>query len=155
MRDSKGRFTTKHGMKKSKIYGVWCGMKERCYNCNNKRYKCYGGRGIRVCDEWANDFREFYEWAKNNGYKKGLTIDRIDNNGNYEPNNCRWVTSKQQNRNYSKNHNITYKGETKCIADWADYFGINRTTIAWRLKVGKSLEEVFNKRDGRKKYGTL
>lgn len=155
MRDEKGRFTAIHGMRKSKIYGVWSSMKERCYNQKTKCYKNYGGKGIKICDEWLKDFQKFYDWAKDNGYKEGLTIDRIDNNKNYEPNNCRWVTIREQNRNYSRNHNITYNGETKCIADWADCFSINRATILWRIKSGKSLDEVFDKKDRRKKYETL
>ena len=85
-----------------------------------------------------------------NGYAEGLTIDRIDNNGNYEPQNCRWTTVAEQNRNYSRNHVITFQGETKCLSDWADYFGINRATVLYRIKAGKTLEEVFRCEDGRK-----
>lgn len=122
-------------------------MKSRCLNSNDKRYERYGGRGIKICDDWKNDFEMFYRWAITNGYKENLTIDRIDTNGNYEPSNCRWITTYQQNRNYSKNHNITYNGITKCVSDWADYFNINRTTVLYRLKVGKPLDEVFRSVD--------
>ena len=90
---------TKHGMSDSKLQRVWSGMKQRCYNPNNKSYHYYGGKGIKVCDEWKEDFQAFYDWAMSNGYKEGLTIDRIDVNGNYEPSNCRWVTQKQNNEN--------------------------------------------------------
>ena len=147
-RDKKGKFKATHGMTDTKIYGCWCSMKERCGNPNNKSYKRYGARGIRVCEEWM-DFKSFYDWARNNGYKEGLTIDRINNNGNYEPSNCRWTTTKEQNRNYSRNHMITYKGETKCLADWADQFGINRATVLFRIKQNMKLEEVFYKGDRR------
>lgn len=143
-----GRFVATHGQKHTKLYKVWEGMKRRCTNKNSGSYKYYGGKGIKVCDSWQN-FQPFYEWAKANGYKEGLTIDRINSNGNYEPSNCRWVTYKEQNRNYSRNHLITYNGETKCLTDWADYFKINRATISFRLKQGKDLSEVFSTTDKR------
>jgi len=90
---------TKHGMYKSRIYDIWHCMKDRCYREGNSKYYLYGGRGIRVCDEWKNDFVPFYEWAMSNGYKDDLTLDRIDSDGNYEPSNCRWATVTEQNRN--------------------------------------------------------
>ena len=89
----------KHGLSKTRLYRIWNAMKNRCNNPNNYGYKNYGGRGIKVCDEWNKDFLEFYNWAINNGYKENLSIDRINNNGNYEPNNCRWATSKEQMAN--------------------------------------------------------
>lgn len=144
-----GRFLRKHPPSQDKLYAIWCAMKERCLNPNNKRYERYGGRGIVVCDEWKNDFSVFAEWAESNGYQDGLTIDRKENNGNYCPENCRWATRKQQNRNYSRNHMITYNGETKCLSDWADHFGINRATVLFRIKQGKPIDEVFSKTDGR------
>ena len=150
MRDKKGRFIATHGKKDTKLYKVWCGMKERCCNPKNKRYSNYGKRVITVCEEWKCDFSAFYNWALSNGYQEGLTIDRINNNGNYEPNNCRWVTRKEQNRNYSRNHNITYKGKTKCVTEWAEEYGIKAGTILYRLRQGKSVEEAFAKEDGRR-----
>lgn len=93
---------SKHNMSDSKLYKVWHGMKTRCYNKNFMYYYNYGGRGITICDEWKNDFKIFYNWAIKNGYKEGLTIDRINNDGNYEPNNCRWITRAEQNRNQRK-----------------------------------------------------
>lgn len=92
----------KHGICYTNIYDVWRSMKDRCNNPNNSRYKRYGGRGIRVSEEW-NDPKAFYEWATKNGYKKGLVIDRINNDGNYEPSNCRFVDVKTNNRNKSSN----------------------------------------------------
>ena len=103
-----GDINRTHNMaNKNKLYRVWKGMRERCYNPNNKSYKNYGGRGISVCEEWQNDFKAFYGWAIQNGYKEEtlpnglnrLTIDRINNNGNYEPANCRFVTNAENARN--------------------------------------------------------
>lgn len=89
------------GEKKSNLFQRWMGMKNRCYNPKNDHYHRYGGRGISVCDEWLNDFQSFYDWSMSNGYKKKLQIDRIDNDGNYCPENCRWVTNKKNARNAS------------------------------------------------------
>lgn len=96
-----------HGYSKSKLYKILNGMKNRCYNKNAYNYSYYGGRGITICDDWLNDFMTFYDWAINSGYKEGLSIDRIDVNGNYEPNNCRWKTSKQQCNNKRNNIKLT------------------------------------------------
>lgn len=147
-RDNKGRFTAIHNGKKTKLYRVWCSMRERCSNPNNKSYSRYGGRGITVCEEW-NSFSTFKEWALKNGYFEKLTIDRINNEEGYKPSNCRWVDHKTQNRNYSRNHLITYMGKTQCLTDWAEEFGIKRATVLYRLKQGKPLELVFDKRDRR------
>lgn len=92
----------KHGMNKTKMHNSWRGMRERCLNKNHTHYKNYGGRGITVCDEWNdadNGFINFYNWAMNNGYKEGLTIERINVNGNYEPSNCTWIPLSEQNKN--------------------------------------------------------
>lgn len=86
---------TTHGLRGHRLNSIWRGMKTRCYNKNSLEYSNYGGRGITVCKEWKDDFKSFYDWAMSHGYKEGLTIDRIDNNGNYEPNNCQWLTKSE------------------------------------------------------------
>lgn len=148
-RNPDGSFAFEHGMKGTLLYRVWCSMKERCNNPNNKSYRNYGSKGIKVCAEWEESFPAFKEWALSTGYEKGLTIDRINGSEGYCPDNCRWATTAQQNRNYSRNHNITYNGETHCIAEWSEITGINRATILFRIQQGKSLDKVFSKTDGR------
>ena len=148
-RNEKGVFLDGHGQSKTTLYKKWCGMKRRCNTPSDSAYARYGGKGIKVCQEWNDSYMAFYEWAMETGYKPGLTIDRIDNAKGYSPDNCRWATIAQQNRNYSRNHLITYNGRTQCVADWAIELGINGTTILFRLKSGKPIERVLDKRDGR------
>lgn len=135
---------TTHGQSDTKLYYVYKTMKNRCHNKNVKNYKDYGGRGITVCDEWKNDFQEFYNWSIVNGYKEGLQIDRIDNNGNYEPINCRWVSRKQNCNNRRSNINITYKGMTKTATEWAEYLGVNKKAFTNRVRRGWSVDRLFN-----------
>lgn len=105
-----GRANRTHGKSRTRLYKVWCGMTGRCYDPSKPYYKWYGGRGIKVCDEWRNDFQSFYDWAMANGYDPNAlhgecTIDRIDSDGNYEPSNCRWVSMAEQSRNKRSNNN--------------------------------------------------
>lgn len=134
---------TKHGKRHTRLYRIWLNMKNRC---NNKKSKCfyyYGGKGIKIYDEWLNDFMSFYNWSMSHGYRDDLTIDRIDNNKDYCPENCRWVTYLQQGRNTERNHLLTINGETRCICEWAEYVGICKDTIYNRMKKGLSGEDLI------------
>lgn len=136
----------KNGLYKTTLYKKLKGMKERCYRKYNDSYKNYGARGIKICDEWLdknNGFLNFYNWAINNGYKDGLSIDRINVNGNYEPNNCRWVSMSEQSKNTRNTHNIMYQGETHCLSDWAKISGIKRPTLLQRINNGWSIEKAL------------
>lgn len=124
---------TKHGMKNTRLYRIWHGMKGRCLNPKDKAYFLYGGRGVTVFKEWQDDFMNFYNWAIQNNYSDDLTLDRIDCNGNYEPNNCRWTTIKEQQRNRRNNTLITFNGETHCISEWAEILNIKPSTLQRRL----------------------
>ena len=135
-------YNGKHNLSNHRTYKIWVNMKSRCYKKIAVNYNRYGGRGIKVCDEWQ-EFQPFYNWAINNGYRDDLTLDRIDVNGNYEPNNCRWLSVKEQNRNTRANRLITYKGETHCVAEWSEILGINVKLIYDRLRKNWTIEEVF------------
>lgn len=134
----------KHNMTNPRIYDIWIGIKSRCINENNQAYCKYGGRGITICEEWLNDFMSFYNWSMENGYNDSLSIDRIDNDGNYEPDNCRWATSKEQCNNRSSNHLIEINGITKTVAQWSDLSGVNYNTIIIRYNNGLRGEELLS-----------
>lgn len=135
---------TKHGMSCSRLYTIWSLMKARCSNKNRPEYKYYGGRGIRVCDEWQ-EFEPFSKWALDNGYTNKLTIDRIDNNGNYCPNNCRWITQKEQSSNTRRNRYITYNGKTKTLTQWGNECGLSYNTLQRRIdRLGWSFERAIS-----------
>lgn len=136
-----------HGKTDTKLYNVWYTMRKRCSLKTVKAYKNYGSRGIKVCDDWENNFASFYNWAISNGYKEGLSIDRIDVDGNYEPNNCRWITKAEQNYNKRNNRVIKFRGEEKTISQWAKDLGINQSTLWMRLsKYGWSIEKSLSKK---------
>lgn len=134
-----------HGKSHTKLFAVWNAMKQRCANPNVKSYANYGGRGITVCKEWVGDFQNFYSWAISKGYKEGLEIDRIDVNGNYKPNNCRWVTSQKNNNNRQNNLLIEINGEEHTLAEWSRITGIHRNTLAKRIRSGKPPDEILKK----------
>ena len=140
------KLLTTHGLSETRMYKIYKDMKTRTTNKNCPEYKNYGGRGIKICDEWLSDFRKFYYWSINNGYKDELTIDRIDVNGNYEPSNCRWTTQKVQQNNRTNNHNITYNGETHTMKQWAERLGIKYKTLERRINAYHlTIEKAFTK----------
>lgn len=123
---------------------IFNSMKLRCYNNKSNRYKIYRKRGISICDEWLKNPLKFCEWAIENGYNDKLTIDRINNNGNYEPSNCRWITYQEQANNKRNNHYIEYNGIKHSMAEWSRILNINYGTLKSRIKYGWSLERIFN-----------
>ena len=132
---NKGRNKT-HGQTKTRLHRIWSSMKQRCNYPNARCFELYGGRGITVCDEWSNSFEAFRDWALANGYAEGLTIDRINVNGNYEPSNCRWATFKEQENNRTNNRKVTYKGKEYTLSKLAEELHISSATLAWRLNHG-------------------
>jgi hypothetical protein len=132
----------------NRLYGVWSGMKTRCYNKKHSDYKYYGGRGIKICDEWKNDFPAFREWAEANGYADflNLEIDRMDNDGNYCPENCRWVIHKIQTRNNRGNFMLTINGITHCLSEWCEIYNISHQVFQSRIKHGWSEERAITEK---------
>ena len=127
----------------SVLYNKWGSMKTRCYYPKSKDYKNYGGRGIKICDEWLN-YDNFRNWSISTGYQEGLTIDRIDNDRNYEPSNCKWITMKEQQRNKRNNRIITYNGKSLTLVEWGEIYNINPDRIGARLKNGWSVEDALS-----------
>jgi len=142
-RDASIERATTHGRSHTRLFRIWAGMHTRCNNKNFPRYPSYGGRGITVTPEWK-DFIVFETWALLNGYNDNLTIDRIDNDGNYCPENCRWVDNIVQQNNKQNNHFITVNGETHTATEWARIKGLNDTAIHVRIKRGWKPEEAVN-----------
>jgi hypothetical protein len=136
------RLTT-HGQSHKRTYQIWRMMIDRCYNKNHLHYNSYGGRGISICTEWLNDYLTFERWAQENGYKDKLTLDRIDVNGNYCPENCQWATQKEQMNNKRDSVHITINGETKTVAQWAELYQLKPITIYQRFKKGITGEDII------------
>lgn len=136
---------TKHDGRHTRLYTIWHGMKQRCNSETSHDYKNYGARGISVCDEWSNDFSAFRKWALNNGYADDLSIDRIDVNGNYCPENCRWTDSKTQGRNRTTSNYFAYNGKEYNLAELSEMSGIRYGTLYARIdRYGWSIDRAVN-----------
>lgn len=127
------------------LYKRYYHIKERCYNPNSKSYHRYGGRGIKMCDEWLQNYENFEKWALSHGFMPELAIDRIDNDGNYSPDNCRFVTLKENNQKRRTAVYYTINGETKNLQQWCDYYKINRGTVITRLEHGYDIIDALTK----------
>lgn len=143
---------TKQEGKRTRLYSVWVGMRRRCFDKNDAGYQRYGMRGITVCDDWKDDFAKFRAWAVKNGYRPNLTIDRIDNDKGYSPDNCRWTGAKDQARNRRSNRVIAFNGETHILVEWAEITGLPRSTLYDRIvkyswPVERALTEPLHKKN--------
>ena len=132
-----------HEMSKTRLYQIWINMKQRCGNPNNVHYKNYGNRGVKVCSEWEHDFMAFYNWSLENGYSEELEIDRIDNDEDYSPINCQWITHQKQQLNKRTNRIVEYNGESKTLKEWADELGLDYHRTDIRLLNGWDVERAF------------
>lgn len=135
-----------HGESKTRLYEIWKSMRSRCSKPHNTGYSYYGGRGIRVCEEWDNDFLPFKRWAVESGYNDSLTIERIDPDGNYEPGNCTWATRKQQSINRRSTHYIEVNGERRFIKEWAAIIGVCPAAIHQAIRKGVRAEDYIQQR---------
>jgi len=138
---------TIHGLSRvagkiTRLYNVWNHMRHRCLNKDDPHYKYYGARGLTICQEW-DDYPKFHDWALSNGYTEKLTIERIDNNSGYSPNNCRWATRKEQARNSRHNHRVFFNGEDKALIEWAEVLGVKSATLNMRLRRGWPIEKAL------------
>lgn len=135
---------TTHSLSNTRIYNIWSKIKSRCYRPKDNKFYIYGGRGIKVCNEWKNDFKAFYDWAMNNGYKNDLTIDRINVNGNYEPDNCRWVDLFVQANNKRNNRIISFNNKKLTLAEWAKELNLPYSVLECRINKHKwSIEDAL------------
>ena len=141
--DIKGCGCYYYGLSHTRLFRIWEHMKNRCNSESDDSYKHYGLRGITVCPEWENDFLCFYNWAMDNGYSDSLSIDRINNDKGYSPDNCRWVDQKVQANNTRWNHHIEYNGEDHTLSEWGKILGIKPNTLLYRIRRGWDLERAF------------
>ena len=140
------KYRTIHGGRHDRLYQIWHGMKQRCLYSHSKDFANYGGRGVALCEEWANDYAKFRKWALGNGYADNLTIDRIDVNGTYEPNNCRWITAKEQSTNRRNSHLYEYDGEILGLPEIAKRLGVKYQTLyKWAVREGLSINDAIAK----------
>lgn len=145
-RAKNGQHRSFHGFSHTRLHDIWLGMKGRCYNEHDARYSRWGGRGIKVCEEWRTNFIAFRDWAISSGYQDDLTIDRIDNNGDYCPENCRWATIKEQSNNRSTNINIKIGNSTKTLMQWCEIFELDYAKIYRRYQRNgfSGIDDLFN-----------
>ena len=134
---------TTHGQTGTRLYTIWKNIKGRCLNKNHDDYMYYGGRGITICDEWKNDFETFYKWAMSHGYDDNLTIERMDVNKDYCPENCTWITQAEQANNTRRNIKITINNETHTLKQWVDILGLTYTTVVSRIERGWNPEKAL------------
>ena len=130
---------------RKRLKSIYNGMRLRCYNENNVNYKYYGGKGVTICDEWLLSFENFFDWAINNGYNENLTIDRIDSEKEYSPDNCKWSTKKEQAYNRSISVKLTLNGRTMYMTEWAEELEIDKKILSWRYNNGWSDEEILTR----------
>lgn len=149
---------TKHGDaghgKIHKLYATFSRMKGKCYNPTHDHYKWYGARGIKICDEWLNSYVAFRDWALSNGYIEGLTLNRKENNGNYTPDNCNWVTMKEQSRNRRSNKFVVFNGVRMTNAEVAEKYGMSQITLGRRLLNGWGSDRAIKQPVGKSVYVT-
>lgn len=141
-----GKMNYRHGGaangKKERLYRIWDGIKKRCYNPKTDSFPRYGGRGITMCEEWENDYAVFKDWALSHGYRDDLSIDRIDSDGDYCPDNCRWATNKEQQNNLSSNRWIDLHGQKLTVAQFSERYGVPHYLILHRLNSGFSADQL-------------
>ena len=133
-----------HGLTKHPLYRTWQRIKSSTTNPNHQDYEWYGGKGVSVCEEWFHDFTKFYEWSITHGYQPGLTIDRIEVDGNYEPSNCRWIPFKEQTLNRTDSVYLTHNGITRTVKEWSQITGIKPSTLYARFHKGWPHDKILS-----------